>query len=90
MLACSHYWNVSMQTTRISIFIVSTFISLRCSGKFSRKMRRTLLLQPVNLIQSNSPQLDNDDLKQIDADDLEEMDLKWQMAMVTMRARRFL
>nr|GEV29044.1 ribonuclease H-like domain-containing protein [Tanacetum cinerariifolium] len=31
--------------------------------------------------QSNSSQLDNDDLKQIDADDLEEMDLKWQMAM---------
>nr|GEV48474.1 hypothetical protein [Tanacetum cinerariifolium] len=31
--------------------------------------------------QSNSPQLDNDDLKKIDADDLEEMDLKWQMAM---------
>nr|GEX45943.1 hypothetical protein [Tanacetum cinerariifolium] len=28
--------------------------------------------------QSNSSQLDNDDLKQIDADDLEEMDLKWQ------------
>nr|GEV39129.1 putative ribonuclease H-like domain-containing protein [Tanacetum cinerariifolium] len=31
--------------------------------------------------QSNSPQLDNDDLKQIDVDDLEEMDLKWQMSM---------
>nr|GEU46787.1 hypothetical protein [Tanacetum cinerariifolium] len=40
--------------------------------------------------QSNNPQLDNDDLKQIDADDLEEMDLKWQMAMLTVRARRFL
>nr|GEV97971.1 putative ribonuclease H-like domain-containing protein [Tanacetum cinerariifolium] len=40
--------------------------------------------------QSNSPQLDNKDLKQIDVDDLEEMDLKWQMAMLTMRARRFL
>nr|GEU32525.1 putative reverse transcriptase domain-containing protein [Tanacetum cinerariifolium] len=40
--------------------------------------------------QSNSPQLDNKDLKQIDADDLEEIDLKWQMAMLTMRARRFL
>nr|GEW32939.1 ribonuclease H-like domain-containing protein [Tanacetum cinerariifolium] len=39
---------------------------------------------------SNSPLLDNDDLKQIDADDLEEMDLKWQMAMLTIRARRFL
>nr|GEV18012.1 hypothetical protein [Tanacetum cinerariifolium] len=40
--------------------------------------------------QSNSPQLDNEDLKQIDLDDLEEMDLKWQMVMLTMRARRFL
>nr|GEV58720.1 hypothetical protein [Tanacetum cinerariifolium] len=39
--------------------------------------------------QSNSPQLDNDDLKQIDADDLEEMNLKWQMAMLTMRARSY-
>nr|GFC61287.1 hypothetical protein [Tanacetum cinerariifolium] len=40
--------------------------------------------------QSLSPQLDNEDLKQIDADDLEEMDLKWQMAMLTLRARKFL
>nr|GEW28140.1 ribonuclease H-like domain-containing protein [Tanacetum cinerariifolium] len=40
--------------------------------------------------QSNSPQLENEDLKQIDADYLEEMDLKWQMAMLTMRARMFL
>nr|GFA28557.1 ribonuclease H-like domain-containing protein [Tanacetum cinerariifolium] len=40
--------------------------------------------------QSNCPQLDNEDLQQIDVDDLEEIDLKWQMAMLTMRARRFL
>nr|GEX94986.1 hypothetical protein [Tanacetum cinerariifolium] len=39
--------------------------------------------------QSSSPQLDNDDLKQIDDDDLKEMDLKWQMAMLTVRDRRF-
>nr|GEX35734.1 hypothetical protein [Tanacetum cinerariifolium] len=38
--------------------------------------------------QSNSPQLDNEDLKQIDADDLEEMDLKLQMDMLTIRAMR--
>ncbi|GJX49434.1 hypothetical protein Tco_0276279 [Tanacetum coccineum] len=31
--------------------------------------------------QSNSPQLNDEDLQQIIADDLEEMDLKWQMAM---------
>ncbi|GJW73342.1 hypothetical protein Tco_0132712 [Tanacetum coccineum] len=40
--------------------------------------------------QSNSSKLDNEDLKQIDPGDLEEIDLKWQMAMLTMRARRFL
>ncbi|GJR94993.1 ribonuclease H-like domain-containing protein [Tanacetum coccineum] len=40
--------------------------------------------------QSNSLQLDNEDLKQIKPDDLEEMDLKWHMAMLIMRARRFL
>nr|GEX74267.1 hypothetical protein [Tanacetum cinerariifolium] len=40
--------------------------------------------------QSTSPQFDNVDLKHIDVDDLEEMDLRWQMAMLTMRARRFL
>ncbi|GKA58155.1 ribonuclease H-like domain-containing protein [Tanacetum coccineum] len=33
--------------------------------------------------QSNSPHLDNEDLEQIDTDDLEEMDLKWQVAMLT-------
>ncbi|GJS72237.1 putative ribonuclease H-like domain-containing protein [Tanacetum coccineum] len=40
--------------------------------------------------QSNSLQLNDEDLQQIDAYDLEEMDLKWQMAMLIMRARRFL
>ncbi|GJR59352.1 hypothetical protein Tco_1501514 [Tanacetum coccineum] len=40
--------------------------------------------------QPNSPQLNNEDLQQINLDDLEEMDLRWQMAMLTMRARRFL
>nr|GEW47913.1 putative ribonuclease H-like domain-containing protein [Tanacetum cinerariifolium] len=40
--------------------------------------------------QSTSPQIDNEDLKQIDVDDLEEIDLRWQMGMLTMRARRFL
>nr|GEU89276.1 putative reverse transcriptase domain-containing protein [Tanacetum cinerariifolium] len=44
----------------------------------------------VSAVGSKLPQLDNEDLKQIDVDDLEEMDLKWQMAMLTMRARRFL
>nr|GEU28818.1 hypothetical protein [Tanacetum cinerariifolium] len=40
--------------------------------------------------QPSSPQLVNEDLEQIHPDDLEEIDLRWQMAMLTMRARRFL
>ncbi|GKE11086.1 putative ribonuclease H-like domain-containing protein [Tanacetum coccineum] len=40
--------------------------------------------------QPNSPQLVTDDLQQIHPDDIEKMDLRWQMAMLTMRARRFL
>ncbi|GKD56823.1 putative ribonuclease H-like domain-containing protein, partial [Tanacetum coccineum] len=40
--------------------------------------------------QPNSPQLVHEDLQQIHPDDIEEMDLRWQMAMLTMRARRFL
>ncbi|GJW27102.1 putative ribonuclease H-like domain-containing protein [Tanacetum coccineum] len=40
--------------------------------------------------QPNSPQLVYRDLQQIYPYDIEEMDLRWQMAMLTMRARRFL
>ncbi|GJX16247.1 ribonuclease H-like domain-containing protein [Tanacetum coccineum] len=40
--------------------------------------------------QPNNPQLVYEDLQQIHPDDLEEMNLKWQMDMLTMRARRFL
>ncbi|GKC03771.1 ribonuclease H-like domain-containing protein [Tanacetum coccineum] len=40
--------------------------------------------------QPNSPQMSREDLKQIDLDDLEKMDLQWEMAMLTIRARRFI
>ncbi|GKF81334.1 hypothetical protein Tco_0239936, partial [Tanacetum coccineum] len=40
--------------------------------------------------QPNSSQLAHEDLQQIHPDDIEEMDLIWKMAMLTMRARRFL
>nr|GEX64468.1 hypothetical protein [Tanacetum cinerariifolium] len=38
----------------------------------------------------NSPQLLHEDLEQIHPDDMKEMDLRWQISMLTMRARRFL
>ncbi|GJZ76073.1 hypothetical protein Tco_0640538 [Tanacetum coccineum] len=40
--------------------------------------------------QPNSPQISREDLEQINPDDLEEMDLQWEMAMMTIRVRRFI
>ncbi|GJT49093.1 hypothetical protein Tco_0975250 [Tanacetum coccineum] len=40
--------------------------------------------------QPNSPQMSREDLEQINPDDLEEMDLQWEMAMLTIKARRFI
>ncbi|GKG32529.1 hypothetical protein Tco_0430039, partial [Tanacetum coccineum] len=40
--------------------------------------------------QPNSPQLAQEDLEQLHPDDLEEMDLQWEMAMLTIKARRFI
>ncbi|GJX05707.1 hypothetical protein Tco_0191623 [Tanacetum coccineum] len=40
--------------------------------------------------QLSIPQLDNEDLQQIHPDDLKEIDLRWNIAMLNMRARRFL
>ncbi|GJX10427.1 ribonuclease H-like domain-containing protein [Tanacetum coccineum] len=39
--------------------------------------------------QSSIPQLDHEDLDQVDEYDLEEMDLKWQVAMISMRIKKF-
>ncbi|GJX96009.1 putative ribonuclease H-like domain-containing protein [Tanacetum coccineum] len=39
--------------------------------------------------QSSGPQLDHEDFKQVDEFDLEEMDLKWQVAMISMRMKKF-
>nr|GFD16414.1 hypothetical protein [Tanacetum cinerariifolium] len=39
--------------------------------------------------QSGTPQLDCNDLEQINDDDLKEIDLKWQVAMISMRIKKF-
>nr|GFA70901.1 hypothetical protein [Tanacetum cinerariifolium] len=71
--------------------VAPTTVEQRLAKKNELKARGTLLMalpdkhqlkfniykDAKSLMESNSPQLDNDDLKQIDADDLEEIDLKW-------------
>nr|GEU61130.1 hypothetical protein [Tanacetum cinerariifolium] len=39
--------------------------------------------------QSNGSQIMHEDINQIDKDDIEEMDIKWNMALLSMRADRF-
>ncbi|GJR69528.1 hypothetical protein Tco_0015593 [Tanacetum coccineum] len=37
---------------------------------------------------TTSPQLENEDFQQIDGDDLEELDLRWQVAMLTVKVKK--
>ncbi|GJS43282.1 ribonuclease H-like domain-containing protein [Tanacetum coccineum] len=39
---------------------------------------------------TTSSQLENEDFQQIDEDDLEELDLRWQVAMLTVRVKKFI
>nr|GEV53835.1 putative ribonuclease H-like domain-containing protein [Tanacetum cinerariifolium] len=71
----------------------------RCRRPFSSRIMKTLLHQVKkdwikSMISFRSSlvnlkfMLDNEDIEQIDTDDLEEMNLKWQVAMLTMRVKR--
>ncbi|GJS59599.1 putative ribonuclease H-like domain-containing protein [Tanacetum coccineum] len=53
-------------------------------NKESKKVREPLLKQAIERT------LQEQDLEQIDPDDLEEMELQWEMAMLTIKARRFI
>ncbi|GJR36336.1 ribonuclease H-like domain-containing protein [Tanacetum coccineum] len=49
----------------------------------------SLSSQNMDFGQPNGSQLVYEDLEQIHEDDIEEMDLKWQLALLSMRTRRF-
>ncbi|GKB35551.1 hypothetical protein Tco_0880493 [Tanacetum coccineum] len=86
-----------MDQTQLNMWLHSKYL---CSNQNGNTTPKTTLVEGVEKVippttaeekaQRSSPQLDNEDLKQINPDDLEEMDLRWQMAMLIMRARRFL
>nr|GEV73546.1 hypothetical protein [Tanacetum cinerariifolium] len=83
--------NESVNAASISVLSISTASSkAKVSTLLNFDSLSDVVIYSFYASQSTSPQLDNGDLKQIDHDDLEEIDLKWQMAMLTIRARRFL
>nr|GEU57073.1 hypothetical protein [Tanacetum cinerariifolium] len=67
------------------------------SNDESKKMQKYLLKQQLEGffvstsegLHKSAPQLDYDNLDQINDDDMEEMDLKWQVAMISMRIKKF-
>ncbi|GJZ71226.1 putative ribonuclease H-like domain-containing protein [Tanacetum coccineum] len=73
--------NVHVSTTSSSLSIAST------TDNTARLSDATIYAFLAN--QPNGSQVVHEDLEQIHEDDLEEMDLKWQLALLSMNARKF-
>nr|GEX91235.1 ribonuclease H-like domain-containing protein [Tanacetum cinerariifolium] len=71
-----------------SVSTISTNVS-----PASANIRATNISQDITCAyiasQSNGSQIKFEDINQIDEDDIEEMDIKWNMALLSMRADRF-
>ncbi|GJY99467.1 ribonuclease H-like domain-containing protein [Tanacetum coccineum] len=78
----SQFWD-DLSTNEVSIAYCVPNLSGQ-NSKYEQTSSYSLLAN-----QSSCPQLDHEDLEQIDEYDLEEMDLKWQVAMISMRMKKF-
>nr|GFB06443.1 ribonuclease H-like domain-containing protein [Tanacetum cinerariifolium] len=77
-----------VDTASIQVSAVSTPVSTVSSHNNTANLSdATVYVFLAN--QPNGSQLVHEDLEQIHEDDLEEMDLKWQLALLSMRARRY-
>nr|GEW22047.1 hypothetical protein [Tanacetum cinerariifolium] len=88
----------------VETIIAPTTAEEKAQRRLELKARTTLLMGIPNehqlkfnfikyaksLLQAVEKRFGRNDLQQIHPNDLEEIDLRWQMAMLTMRARRFL
>nr|GEW68252.1 hypothetical protein [Tanacetum cinerariifolium] len=63
---------------------------VKSSSSASTSTQNIAFVSSSNTDNTNEPVSAAPSVSVIDVDDIEEMDLKWQMAMLTMRARRFL
>ncbi|GJY53139.1 ribonuclease H-like domain-containing protein [Tanacetum coccineum] len=68
---------------------VSTAVGHSSQGQDSSSSYTNDLMFSFFVDQSSGPKLDDEDLEQLDQDNLEEMDIKWQVAMLSMRVKRF-
>ncbi|GJR35016.1 hypothetical protein Tco_1210700, partial [Tanacetum coccineum] len=79
--------NNEVDTTNIQVNILSTPVS-NASSKDSTTNLSDATIYAFLANQPNGSQLVHKDLEQIHKDDLEEMDMKWQLALLSMRAKR--
>ncbi|GJR48423.1 putative ribonuclease H-like domain-containing protein [Tanacetum coccineum] len=67
-----------------NVAFVSSESTNKVSSSYTNELKYSFFAN-----QSSGPQLDHEDLEQVDEFDLEEMDLKWQVAMISMRLKKF-
>nr|GEW89237.1 hypothetical protein [Tanacetum cinerariifolium] len=77
-----------VDTTSIQVSVVSTPVSTISSPDNTANLSDATVYGFL-ANQPNGSQLVHKDLEQIHEDDLEEMDLKWQLALLSIRARRY-
>ncbi|GJS02539.1 ribonuclease H-like domain-containing protein [Tanacetum coccineum] len=78
------------QTVNTAYSVSTTSTQVNTTNSSNVDNLRDAVIYTFLASQPNSPQLVTKDLQQIHPDDIEKMDLRWQMAMLTTRARRFL
>nr|GEV89702.1 hypothetical protein [Tanacetum cinerariifolium] len=87
-------WNthVVVQRNKVDLDTMSMDSSTQVNATYSINIDNLsgAVISSLCTSQPNTPQLVHEDLEQIHLDEIKEMDLRWQMAMLTMRARRFL
>ncbi|GKB81360.1 hypothetical protein Tco_0948255 [Tanacetum coccineum] len=71
------------------LVLLMVFLLLLATTHKGKTLHHTLLMYSFFANQSSGPHLDHEDLEQLDEFDLEEMDLKWQVATISMRLKKF-
>nr|GEW90747.1 putative ribonuclease H-like domain-containing protein [Tanacetum cinerariifolium] len=84
----SHGSTNEVDTTNLQVSTVSTPVSTVSSHDNTANLSDATVYAFL-ATQPNGSQLVHEDLEQIHKDDLEEMDLKWQLALLSMRARGY-
>nr|GFC82271.1 hypothetical protein [Tanacetum cinerariifolium] len=76
-------------TANIQVSTISTPVSIVSTHDNTANLSDATVYAFLANQQPNGSQLMHEDLKQIYEDDMEEIDLKWQLSLLSMRAKRY-